>query len=131
GLASATGAAGRAHRLTVFEAADAIGGQCNLARRIPGKEEFNETVRYFDDRLRRAGVELRLGTRADAAALAGFDHVVLATGVTPRAVTFPGAGHRNVVGYRDVLTGAVVVGQRVAIIGAGGIGVDVGSEARR
>ncbi|KGM54273.1 2,4-dienoyl-CoA reductase [Lysobacter arseniciresistens ZS79] len=125
GLACATVAAGRGHAVTLFEAAGAIGGQFNLARRIPGKEEFDETVRYFDGEIGRTGVDLRLGTRADAATLAGFDHVVLATGVVPRAVDFPGAGHRKVVGYLDILRGDVVAGARVAVIGAGGIGFDV------
>lgn len=125
GLACATVAAERGHSVTLFEAADAIGGQFNLARRIPGKEEFDETLRYFDDRLRRTGVVLCLRTRADVATLAGFDHVVLATGVVPRTVGFPGADDPKVVGYQDVLRGSVVAGARVAIIGAGGIGFDV------
>ncbi|MGQ4582954.1 oxidoreductase [Lysobacter sp. F60174L2] len=125
GLACATIAAERGHRVTLFEAASAIGGQFNLAKRIPGKEEFHETLRYFARRIEQTGVELRLDTRADAAALSGFDHVVLATGITPRAIDLPGADHPRVVGYRDVLDGSVEVGAKVAIIGAGGIGFDV------
>src|SRR5690606_34195248 len=93
GLACATIAAERGHRVTLFEAASAIGGQFNLAKRIPGKEEFHETLRYFARRIEQTGVELRLDTRADAAALSGFDHVVLATGITPRAIDLPGADH--------------------------------------
>ncbi len=125
GLAAATVAAGRGHRVTLFDAAAEIGGQFNLAKRIPGKEEFHETLRYFARQIELTGVELRLGTRADAAALAGFDEVILATGIAPRAVELPGADHPKVVSYVDVLTGRVVPGRRVAIIGAGGIGFDV------
>lgn len=125
GLACATVAAQRGHAVTLFEAAAEIGGQFNLARRIPGKEEFNETLRYFRHRLEETGVELRLGTEAGPAQLAGFDEIVLATGVVPRRVDFPGADHPSVVGYTDVLTGKVRPGARVAIIGAGGIGFDV------
>jgi len=125
GLACATVAAGRGHRVTLFDAAGEIGGQFNLAKRIPGKEEFYETLRYFARQLELHGVEQRLGTRADAAALVGYDHVVLATGVVPRPVDFPGIDHPKVVGYLDVLTGRVVAGRKVAIIGAGGIGFDV------
>ncbi|WP_119719463.1 NADPH-dependent 2,4-dienoyl-CoA reductase [Cognatilysobacter tabacisoli] len=125
GLACATVAAGRGHRVTLFDAGTEIGGQFNLAKRIPGKEEFHETLRYFRARLDETGVDVRLQTRADAAALAGYDEVVLATGIAPRAVDFPGADHPKVVSYLDVLTGRVVPGRRVAIIGAGGIGFDV------
>jgi 2,4-dienoyl-CoA reductase (NADPH2) len=125
GLACATVAAGRGHAVTLFESAEAIGGQFNLARRIPGKEEFDETLRYFRHRLDATGVTLRLGTRATPALLAGFDVVVIATGVVPRAAGFEGSGHPSVVGYVDVLRGTVVPGKRVAIIGAGGIGFDV------
>ena len=125
GLACATVAAGRGHRVTLFDAAGEIGGQFNLAKRIPGKEEFYETLRYFARQLELSGVEQRLGTRADAAMLAGYDHVVLATGVAPRPARFPGADHPKVVSYLDVLTGRVVPGSKVAIIGAGGIGFDV------
>ncbi|GHA90669.1 NADPH-dependent 2,4-dienoyl-CoA reductase [Cognatilysobacter bugurensis] len=125
GLACATVAAERGHRVTLFEAADAIGGQFNVARRIPGKGEFTETLRYFRTRIEETGVELRTGVRADPGALAGYDRVVIATGVRPRAVAIDGADHPKVVGYLDVLTGRVVPGARVAIIGAGGIGFDV------
>jgi len=125
GLACATEAAARGHRVTLFEAATEIGGQFNLAKRIPGKEEFHETLRYFRHRLEETGVDVRLGLRADANALLDFDAVVLATGVAPRAVDFPGATHAKVVGYLDVLEGRVVCGRNVAIIGAGGIGFDV------
>ncbi|WP_240098987.1 NADPH-dependent 2,4-dienoyl-CoA reductase [Thermomonas flagellata] len=125
GLACASVAAERGHRVVLFDAATAIGGQFNLAKRIPGKEEFHETLRYFDHRLADAGVERRLGTRVAAADLAGFDEVVVATGVTPRRVAFPGADDPRVVGYLDVLEGRVTVGARAAIIGAGGIGFDV------
>ncbi|MFD0737681.1 FAD-dependent oxidoreductase [Lysobacter koreensis] len=125
GLACATVAAGRGHRVTLFDAAAEIGGQFNLAKRIPGKEEFHETLRYFGRQIELTGVEPRLNTRADVAALAGYDHVVLATGIAPRAIDIPGADHPKVVSYLDVLSGRVVPGRRVAIIGAGGIGFDV------
>ena len=126
GLACATVAAERGHKVTLFDAAGEIGGQFNLAKQIPGKEEFHETLRYFRHRIAETGVELRLDTRADADALARFDDVVVATGVTPRAVDFPGIDHPKVVGYLDVLQRRVVPGNKVAIIGAGGIGFDVG-----
>ncbi|TYT23538.1 NADPH-dependent 2,4-dienoyl-CoA reductase [Luteimonas viscosa] len=126
GLACATVAAQRGHRVVLFDRADAIGGQFNLAKRIPGKEEFHETLRWFGYRIGETGVELRLATDATAEALSDFDEVVLATGVTPRAVSFEGHAHPKVVGYADVLSGRVVPGRRVAIVGAGGIGFDVG-----
>ncbi|QDH69513.1 NADPH-dependent 2,4-dienoyl-CoA reductase [Marilutibacter alkalisoli] len=125
GMACATVAAERGHSVTLFDSAAEIGGQFNLAKRIPGKEEFHETLRYFNRRIEQTGVELRLGRTVAADALAGFDTVVLATGIRPRAVDFPGADHAKVVSYIDVLTGRVVPGHKVAIIGAGGIGFDV------
>jgi len=126
GLACATVAAQRGHRVTLFEAGSEIGGQFNVAKRIPGKEEFHETLRYFGHQLQEHRVDVRLNTSADAAALAGYDEVILATGILPRAVTFDGADHPKVVSYLDVLQGRVQVGERAAIIGAGGIGFDVG-----
>ncbi len=125
GLACATVAGERGHHVTLFDAHAEIGGQFNLAKRIPGKEEFHETLRYFGRRIDQTGVQLRLGTTADAAALSSFDAVVLATGIKPRGVDIPGAAHAKVVSYVDVLSGRVVPGRRVAIIGAGGIGFDV------
>ncbi len=126
GLACATVAADRGHAVTLFDAGSEIGGQFNVAKRIPGKEEFHETLRYFRHKLGETGVEVKLDTVADVAALAGFDAVVIATGITPRRVDFPGADHPKVVTYLDVLLGRVQVGEQVAIIGAGGIGFDVG-----
>ncbi|MFB8121083.1 FAD-dependent oxidoreductase [Streptomyces sp. NPDC055962] len=125
GLACAVTASERGHAVTLFDAADEIGGQLNVARRVPGKEEFDETLRYFRTRLAEEGVELRLGTRATAAALDGFDEVVLATGVEPRVPAIPGVGHPSVVSYLDVLRDGAPVGERVAVVGAGGIGFDV------
>ncbi len=127
GLACATVAAERGHHVTLIDAAPRIGGQFNLAKTIPGKEEFHETLRYFGRRLAQTGVEQRLGERVDAAALlaGGYDDIVLATGIRPRKVDFAGADHAKVVSYLDVLTGRVTIGKRVAIIGAGGIGFDV------
>lgn len=125
GLACATVAAERGHRVTLFDAANEIGGQFNLAKRIPGKEEFYETLRYFRHRIGETDVDLRLGGQIDAGDLHEYDEVVLATGVMPREVGFPGASHAKVVSYLDVLTGRVEVGKRAAIIGAGGIGFDV------
>jgi len=125
GLACATEAAARGHRVVLFDMAREIGGQFNLAKRIPGKEEFHETLRYFRHRLEETHVDVRLGTRVDAPALADFDAIVLATGVVPRAVHFPGADHAKVVSYLDVLEGRVTCGPRVALVGAGGIGFDV------
>ena len=126
GLACATIAAGRGHRVTLFDAADDIGGQFNLAKQVPGKEEFHETLRYFRHRIDETGVVLQLSTRATPELLSAFDHVVLATGVNPRRVDFPGHDHPKVVSYLDVLQRRIVAGPRVAIIGAGGIGFDVG-----
>ncbi|MGW1553740.1 FAD-dependent oxidoreductase, partial [Streptomyces sp. NPDC002346] len=125
GLACAVSASERGHEVTLFDAADEIGGQLNVARRIPGKEEFDETLRYFRTRLAEQQVELRLGTKATPDTLDGFDEIVLATGVTPRSPAIPGLDHPSVVSYLDVLRDGARVGPRVAIIGAGGIGFDV------
>jgi 2,4-dienoyl-CoA reductase (NADPH2) len=125
GLASAVTLAERGHAVTLFEAAHAIGGQFNLARRIPGKEEFAETLRYYAARLQTLGVAVRLNTHAAAADLAGFDHVVVAAGVLPRVPSVPGIEHPKVLGYAEVVEGRVQAGRRVAIMGAGGIGFDV------
>jgi len=127
GLACATIAAERGHQVVLFESAADIGGQFNMARRIPGKEEFNETLRYFRRRIELTGVELRLGARVNADELiaGGYDEVVLATGVVPRTPSIPGLDHPKVVSYIDVLLHGRPVGESVAIIGAGGIGFDV------
>jgi 2,4-dienoyl-CoA reductase (NADPH2) len=127
GLACAVTAASRGHAVTLFEASDEVGGQFNIARKVPGKEEFNETLRYFRRQIELTGVELRLGTRASAEALIheGFDEVVVATGVLPRELRIEGADHPKVVGYLDVLRDDQPVGADVAIVGAGGIGFDV------
>ncbi|HNA66511.1 MAG TPA: NADPH-dependent 2,4-dienoyl-CoA reductase [Rhodocyclaceae bacterium] len=125
GLAAATTLAERGHEVSLFDAADTVGGQFNLARRIPGKEDFGETLRYFRVRLAELDVALRLGHTVTAADLAGFEHVVLATGITPRAPAIPGVDHPKVTSYIDVLEGRRSVGPRVALIGAGGIGHDV------
>ncbi len=126
GLAFSTAAAERGHAVTLFDGAAEIGGQFNMAKRIPGKEEFYETLRYFSVRLAETGVDLRLNTRVDADALSeGYDVVVLATGVTPRQLDLPGIDHPSVLSYLDVLKNDAAVGKRVALIGAGGIGFDV------
>ena len=125
GLACATVAAERGHRVTLFDAATEIGGQFNFAKRIPGKEEFHETLRYFSHRIEETRVDLQLGVTVTPAQLVDFDEVVLATGITPRRVDFAGADHPKVIGYSDVLSGRVTVGARAALIGAGGIGFDV------
>jgi 2,4-dienoyl-CoA reductase (NADPH2) len=125
GLSAATTLAERGHQVTVFDAASEIGGQFNMAKKIPGKEEFHETLRYFRVRFERLGVDLKLNTRVDAAALKGFDEVIVATGVTPRHPAIPGIDHAKVLSYVDVLAGNAAVGAKVAIIGAGGIGFDV------
>ncbi|MFJ9795630.1 FAD-dependent oxidoreductase [Streptomyces sp. NPDC101145] len=125
GLACAVSAAGRGHEVTLYDAADEIGGQLNVAKRVPGKEEFEETLRYFRVQLELRGVDVRLGTHVSAGMLAGYDEVVVATGVTPRVPAIEGVDHPCVVGYLDVLRGGAPVGERVAILGAGGIGFDV------
>ncbi|HKE46548.1 MAG TPA: FAD-dependent oxidoreductase [Rhodanobacteraceae bacterium] len=127
GLACATTLAGRGHAVTLFEASSEIGGQFNMAKRIPGKEEFHETLRYFAEQIRETGVELRLGTRATVESLrnAGFDEIVIACGIVPRAAVIPGIDHPKVMSYVDLLLGGRPAGKRVAIIGAGGIGFDV------
>src|SRR4029077_11630255 len=126
GLACATTAAEAGHRVALFDAAAEIGGQFNLARRIPGKDEFAETLRYYRRTLERTGVEVHLDRRVGEQDLAGYDHVVLATGIVPRTPAIPGIDHPKVAGYADIVMGRRVAGARVAIIGAGGIGFDVG-----
>ncbi|CAH0478348.1 unnamed protein product [Peronospora belbahrii] len=127
GLSFSTVAALRGHEVTLFDQADTIGGQFNMAKIIPGKEEFYETLRYFKKQLELQGVGVKLGRRVQAADLVSgaFDKVVIATGVLPRSLNIPGADHPKVLSYVDVLRDKVSVGKKVAIIGAGGIGFDV------
>ncbi|MCK7549599.1 FAD-dependent oxidoreductase [Marinobacter koreensis] len=127
GLAFASVAAERGHKVTLFDAGNEIGGQFNVAKRIPGKEEFYETLRYYRVMLEKYGVDIRLNTRvsADDLKAGGFDEVVLATGVEPRTPDIDGIDHPKVIGYLDALLERKPVGQKVAVIGAGGIGFDV------
>ncbi|MCJ2372288.1 NADPH-dependent 2,4-dienoyl-CoA reductase [Pseudomonas sp. RGM 3321] len=127
GLAAATVAAQRGHEVTLFDSASEIGGQFNIAKRVPGKEEFSETLRYFRNKVEETGVQLRLGTRINADDLlgAGFDEVILATGIAPRTPAIPGIDHPRVLSYLDVILQRKPVGRSVAVIGAGGIGFDV------
>ncbi|MDT9001627.1 NADPH-dependent 2,4-dienoyl-CoA reductase [Paucibacter sp. APW11] len=129
GLAAATTLAERGHRVELFDAAAEIGGQFNLAKRIPGKEEFQETLRYFGRRIDTTGVQLRLNQRVGVDQLKGFDEVLLATGVTPRNPRIKGQdegeARGQVLSYIEVLRRTKPVGQRVAIVGAGGIGFDI------
>lgn len=127
GLAAAVEAGRRGHRVTLFEAEDSLGGQLNLARRVPGKQEFDELLRYFHRQLALSNVEVVMGRRADPAVLklGGFDHVVVATGTVPRRPEIEGIDSTKVVSYIDVLTGRVKVGARAAVIGTGGIGHDI------
>jgi len=127
GLSFAVTAAERGHDVTLIEAASEVGGQFNIAKKIPGKEEFGETLRYFRKQLKLTGVKVRLNTRAEAETLAdeGFDDIVLATGVTPRTPDIDGIDHAKTLSYLDVLRDEVPVGKTVAVIGAGGIGFDI------
>jgi 2,4-dienoyl-CoA reductase (NADPH2) len=125
GLSAAITAAQRGHATTLFDKSDKIGGQLNMARRVPGKEEFDGLVEWFATMVDESGVDLRLGTRPTVADLASFDEVIIATGVTPRDPAIAGQEHPSVLSYIDVLAGNAPVGDNVVIIGAGGIGFDV------
>lgn len=127
GMAFSIYAASRGHKVVLFEAKDEVGGQFNLARKIPGKEEFNETIRYFNEQMKLHQVDLRLNTRLDATTLQEeqFDEVVIASGVVPRKLNLPGFDDPRVVTYQQVLNGEVELGDKVALIGAGGIGFDM------
>jgi 2,4-dienoyl-CoA reductase (NADPH2) len=127
GLAAATVAAERGHQVTLFDSANEIGGQFNIAKLVPGKEEFFETLRYFKSKLQSTGVDVRLNTRVSAADLlaGGFDEIILATGIAPRTPDIPGIDHPMVISYIDAILERKPVGQHVAVIGAGGIGFDV------
>ncbi|MGA5037749.1 FAD-dependent oxidoreductase [Streptomyces capoamus] len=125
GLACAVSAAERGHAVTLFDAASEVGGQLNIARKVPGKQEFDETLRYFRHQLDAHGVDVRLDTWVTPETVAGYDEVVVATGVTPRTPDIPGVDHPRVLGYLDVLRDGAPVGDRVAVLGAGGIGFDV------
>src|SRR5690606_23574604 len=120
GLAAATVAAERGHEVTLFDAAAAIGGQFNVAKLIPGKEEFYETLRYFRRRIETTGVQLKLNTRVSSADLTDFDEVILATGIVPRVPEIPGVDHPRVIGYLDAIQQRKPAGQKVAVSGAGG-----------
>ncbi|TCH65735.1 NADPH-dependent 2,4-dienoyl-CoA reductase [Acinetobacter sp. ANC 4862] len=126
GMSAATVAASRGHKVTLFEAATEVGGQFNLAKVVPGKEEFHETIRYFKVQIEKTGVELRLNTKVNREQLEreGFDEVIVATGVVPRSLKIEGSDAPQVLSYAEVLRGASV-GHKVAVIGAGGIGFDV------
>ncbi|MEP2652618.1 MAG: NADPH-dependent 2,4-dienoyl-CoA reductase [Paraglaciecola sp.] len=127
GLAAATTAAQRGHKVTLFEASSEVGGQFNIAKKIPGKEEFYETIRYFSRQLELHNVTVNLNIRVDVSTLnnAGFDDVILATGIKPRTPPIDGIEHSKVLGYIDVIANKKPVGNKVAIVGAGGIGFDV------
>ena len=127
GLAAATTAARRGHEVTLFEAGDDVGGQFNIAKQIPGKEEFYETLRYFRNEIKLSGVKAQFNTRVGVEELVqgGFDEILLATGVTPRTPPIEGVDHPKVLSYLDVLRDKKPVGKNVAVIGAGGIGFDV------
>ena len=127
GLSAATVAAGRGHQVTLFDSASEIGGQFNVAKRVPGKEEFVETLRYFKRLLQTTGVEVCLNTRVGVEQLVagGFDDIILATGIAPRTPDIPGVDHPKVLSYLDVILERKPVGASVAVIGAGGIGFDV------
>ncbi|SQF97645.1 2,4-dienoyl-CoA reductase (NADPH) [Paucimonas lemoignei] len=127
GLAAATVAAERGHQVTLFDSASEIGGQFNIAKRVPGKEEFFETLRYFGRKLQTTGVDVRLNTRVAVQDLlgAGYDEVILATGIAPRTPAIPGIDNPKVLSYLDVILQRKPVGHSVAVIGAGGIGFDV------
>ncbi len=128
GLSAATVAAECGHQVTLFDSSDSVGGQFKIAMQIPGKEEFNETIRYFRRKIELTGVELRLGQRVTREELlaGGYDDVIVATGIKVRMPPIPGIEHPKVLSYIDVLQKKAPVGKRVAIIGAGGIGFDVG-----
>lgn len=125
GLACATAAAERGLEVDLYEQRDYIGGQFNLAMQIPGKEEFKETVRYFGRRIEQTGVNLKLSTAATPELLENYDEVVIATGVQPRIPAIPGAEHPKVIDYQTLIRDRVTLGNKVAVIGAGGIGIDV------
>ncbi len=125
GMATASEAARLGHDVTLFESQDKLGGQLNLARAAPGKDEFDETLRYYAGQMDKYGVTLRLGQRAGQDDLVGFDHVVIATGVTPRIPDLPGVNHPKVATYAEILSGERVAGDTVVVMGAGGIGHDV------
>ena len=125
GLSCAAVAAERGHEVVLFEKAAELGGQFNLAKKIPGKQEFAESVAYYAERLRRAGVRVRLDHAASQAELTSFDETILATGIEPRRPAIPGIEHKSVAGYVDLLSGRAQAGKNVVIIGAGGIGFDV------
>lgn len=127
GLSFSVTAAQRGHAVTLFEGSSEIGGQFNIAKQIPGKEEFHETVRYFRRQVELTGVNLKLNTRVsvDALKAGGFDEVILATGIVPRKPTLEGIDHPKALTYLDVIRDKKPVGRRVAVMGAGGIGFDV------
>ena len=127
GMAYATVAAERGHKVTLYDAANEIGGQFNLAKQIPGKEEFYETLRYYGKMIEKLGINLQLNTRADAdmLAAAGYDNIIIATGINPRTPDLEGIDHPMVMSYIDAIRGNKPVGKKVAILGAGGIGFDV------
>lgn len=125
GLAFAVTASQRGHHVTLFDKAKSIGGQFNLAKKIPGKEEFHETLRYYQNLLTKLGVEIKLNIEASEEVLIPFDEIVLATGVTPRTPAIKGINHPSVISYYDLLSNNIPMGARVAVIGAGGIGFDV------